>query len=351
MHKREFLPGALEPFRPDKPNDPMTLNDELDRKGVAPAGRDAVLPFAVEPLDVRGRALLLGPMLDAILNRHAYPAPVSRLLAEAIALVGLLGTSLKFDGRFILQTTTDGPVSMMVVDFSTPDGLRAYAKFDAAAVEHAVAGEAADPARLMGKGHLAMTIDQGANMNRYQGIVALDATSLEEVAHQYFAQSEQIPTVVRLAVGEVLDRRQGEAPHRSWIAGGVLAQFLPDAPDRMRQPDLHPGDAPEGVEPHVLEEDDAWREARALVETVRDDELTDPSMTAERLLFRLFHERGVRVFDPRVLVDRCRCSDARIRSMLAGFSEDERSEMTVDGRIEVTCQFCNTRYEYAATDI
>ncbi len=326
----------------------MSVQDELERLGVSPAGRDAVLPFAVEPLDVRGRAVLMGPVLDRILERHAYPAPVSRLLGEAATLVALLGTSLKFEGRFTLQTTTDGPVSMLVVDFQTPDGLRACAQFDADAVAAAEAAGKTDTPSLLGRGHLAMTVDQGADMNRYQGIVALDGTTLEEVAHQYFAQSEQIPTVVRLAVGEVLERRAGGKPRHSWSAGGVLAQFLPEAPERMRQPDLHPGDAPEGVEPHAPDEDDAWREARALVETLRDDELGDPEMDVERLLFRLFHERGVRIFAPQPLADRCRCSDERIRAMLKGFTVEERTDMTVGGRIEVTCRFCNTRYDYEA---
>ena len=326
----------------------MSVQDELERRGVAPAGRDAVLPFAVEPLDVRGRAVMLGPILDRILDRHAYPASVSRLLAEATTLVALLGTSLKFEGRFTLQTTTDGPVSMLVVDFQTPDGLRACAQFDAEAVAEAEARGVTDTPALLGRGHLAMTVDQGAAMNRYQGIVALDGTTMEEVAHQYFAQSEQIPTVVRIAVGEVLDRQPGAAPRHSWLAGGVLAQFLPDAPERMRQADLPPGDAPEGAGEHFVEEDDAWREARALVETLRDSELGDPEMSAERLLFRLFHERGVRVFAPQPLADRCRCSDTRIRAMLKGFTEEERTDMTVDGRIEVTCRFCNTRYDYEA---
>ncbi|MHC5654455.1 Hsp33 family molecular chaperone [Stappia sp. ICDLI1TA098] len=328
----------------------MTVAEELDRLGVQPAGRDAVLPYSVEPLDVRGRAVLMGPVLDKILKRHAYPTPVSRLLAEAATLVALLGTSLKFDGRFTLQTTTDGPVSMLVVDFDTPDGLRACAQFDEAALAEAERAGATDTASLLGRGHLAMTVDQGAAMNRYQGIVALDGISLEEVAHRYFAQSEQIPTVVRLAVGEVFERQEGSAPRHSWLAGGVLAQFLPEAPERMRQPDLHPGDAPEGAGAHHLDEDDAWREARALVETLRDDELTDLDMTAERLLFRLFNERGVRIFPPQPIVDRCRCSDTRIRGMLKGFSAEERDDMTVGGRIEVTCRFCNTRYDYASDE-
>lgn len=329
----------------------MSVADELDRLGVAPAGRDAVLPFAVAPLDVRGRAVMMGPVLDRILKRHAYPAPVSRLLAEAATLVALLGTSLKFDGRFTLQTTTDGPVSMLVVDFSTPDGLRACAQFDAEALARAEADGRTDSAALLGRGHLAMTVDQGAAMNRYQGIVALDGASLEDVAHRYFAQSEQIPTVVRLAVGEVLDRQAGGAPRHSWIAGGVLTQFLPEAPERMRVADLPPGDIPEGAEIAPAEEDDAWREARALTETLRDDELTDPDMTAERLLFRLFHERGVRIFAPQPLADRCRCSDQRIRAMLKGFSAEELADMTVEGRIEVTCRFCNTRYDYRADEV
>uniref|UniRef100_UPI003BA9026A Hsp33 family molecular chaperone n=1 Tax=Stappia sp. TaxID=1870903 RepID=UPI003BA9026A len=329
----------------------MSVSDELDRLGVAPAGRDAVLPYAVEPLDVRGRAVMMGPVLDTILKRHAYPAPVSRLLAEAATLVSLLGTSLKFEGRFTLQTTSDGPVSMLVVDFATPDGLRACAQFDEDAVRQAEAEGKADSASLLGKGHLAMTVDQGAAMNRYQGIVALDGASLEEVAHRYFAQSEQIPTVVRLAVGEVLDRREGSAPSHAWIAGGVLAQFLPEAPERMRQPDLAPGDAPEGAEVARHDEDDAWTEARALVETLRDDELTDPAITAEQVLYRLFNERGVRIFEPQPLADRCRCSDERIRAMLKGFTDEERADMTVDGRIEVTCRFCNTRYDYSADEV
>ncbi len=326
----------------------MTISEELQARGIEPAGDDGVLPYAVEPLDIRGRAVYLGPLLDTILDRHGYPVPVSRLVAEAVVLVALLGTSLKFDGRFTLQTRTDGPVSMIVVDFDAPDGIRACATFDEAAVATAEAAGTATAAELMGSGHLAMTIDQGADMSRYQGIVALDGIGLEEAAHRYFAQSEQIPTVVRLAVAEVLDRRAGDRPRHSWRAGGILAQFLPESVERMRQPDLDPGDAPEGTEQHELPEDDAWVEARSLVETVRDDELIDPQMTAERLLFRLFHERGVRIFSPQPLVDRCRCTRQRIAAMLDSFTEEERQDMTVDGEIVVTCQFCNSHYHFAA---
>lgn len=316
--------------------------------GLTAAGADAVRPFTVEGLDVRGRAVALGPMLNQILDRHDYPATVARLLGEAIVLTALLGTALKFDGRFTLQTQSDGPVSMLVVDFSGPDAIRAYARFDAEAFGHGAPAETADPATLLGRGHLAMTIDQGKHMQRYQGMVELDGVSLEEVARRYFARSEQIPTEVRLAVGKLFTRREGQAPGEAWTAGGILVQFLPEAPERMKQADLHGGDMPEGAEAHVVEDDDAWMEAKSLVNTVRDDELTDPEITVERLLFRLFHERGVRMFDAQPIADRCRCTREKIEAILVNFSEEEKSEMVEDGKIVVTCEFCSTRYEFKA---
>ncbi|TBW39293.1 Hsp33 family molecular chaperone [Siculibacillus lacustris] len=310
------------------------------------AALDSVLPYAVPSLDLRGRVVRLGPALDAILARHAYPTPVARLLAEAIALTSLLGTALKFEGRFVLQTRTDGPVSMLIVDFQTPDGLRAYASFDAEAVEAAIAQGSATPADLLGRGHLAMTIDQGGDMNRYQGVVALDHTGLEEVAHVWFQQSEQIPTKVRLAVAEELTRLPGGGTRHAWRAGGLLAQFLPESEDRRRARDLHPGDAPEGTDLPEVADDDAWTEAEALVATIEDLELTDPEVSAERLLFRLFHERGARVFEPQTLVERCRCSRERVEDMLGQFTAEQVEDMTVDGAIVVTCEFCSTKYTF-----
>jgi molecular chaperone Hsp33 len=316
--------------------------------GLTAAGSDAVRPFTVEGLDVRGRAVALGPMLNQILDRHDYPAPVARLLGEAIVLTALLGTALKFDGRFTLQTQSDGPVSMLVVDFSAPDAIRAYARYEAEAFGPGKIGESADPATLLGRGHLAMTIDQGKHMQRYQGMVELDGVSLEEVARRYFTRSEQIPTEVRLAVGRLFTRREGQAPGEAWTAGGILVQFLPDAPERMKQADLHAGDMPEGTEAHSVDEDDAWMEAKSLVTTVRDDELTDPEITVERLLFRLFHERGVRMFDAQPILDRCRCSRDKIEAILVNFSPEEKAEMNENGKIVVTCEFCSTRYEFKA---
>jgi molecular chaperone Hsp33 len=323
----------------------MSVATEEGGATVAPAGDDAVRPFAVPALDIRGRAIQMGPALDAILERHAYPAPVSRLLAEAIVLTVLLGSSLKFDGKFILQTETEGPVSMLVVDFRTPGDIRAYARFDAAAVAAALAAGATAPGALLGKGVLAMTVDQGAHMSRYQGVVPLEGQSLEEVAHTYFRQSEQIPTRVRLAVGEFQKRAAGVLT-RSWRAGGLLVQFLPSSPDRMRAADLPGGDVPEGAAIDAPAEDDAWVEAQSLVSTVADDELTDPDVAVERLLYRLFHERGVRVFAAGPVRDQCSCSRERVHDMLSRFTAEEIADSVEDGGIKVTCEFCNTRYDF-----
>src|SRR5216684_1739236 len=232
------------------PDIKITLKSPIRAPSAVPVD-DAVLPFEVDALDLRGRLTRLGPTLDDILTKHDYPVAVGKLLGEAIVMTTLLGSSLKFDGRFILQTQTDGPVSFLIVDFQAPDRLRAYARYDARRLQ---AGQ--DSAALLGRGHLAMTVDQGADMSRYQGLVALDGGTLEDAAHEYFLRSEQIPTRVRLAVAEELRAENGGARHR-WRAGGIMLQFLPKSPERARV-DLHPGDAPEGVDVTKAPEDDAW---------------------------------------------------------------------------------------------
>ncbi len=309
------------------------------------SGDDVVVPFTLETLDCRGRVVRLGDALDQILTRHNYPAPVARLLGEAVVLAALIGSSLKFEGRFILQTQTDGPVNLIVVDLDAPDGLRGYARFDADAVRAAIeAGEANSP-RLLGKGHLAMTVDQGPHTERYQGIVALEGGTLEDVAHSYFQQSEQVPTLVRLAVAQ-LTRKGERGPH--WRAGGTLVQYLPPHGERT-MPDL-PGDGdfdnPDTADTSFAESD-KWATARALLSTIADDELADPDVSPERLLFRLFHEQGVRVFEPMDLEERCTCSAERIEAMLRdNFTAEERADMVVDGEIEVVCEFCSADYHF-----
>lgn len=308
------------------------------------AGDDHVVPFEVAPLDVRGRIVQLGPALDHILARHDYPEPVARLLAEAMVLTVLLGTALKFEGKFILQTRSDGPVDMLVVDFSTPSAMRAYARFDADRLaEFAAAGTTA-PTDLLGTGVLAMTVDQGEYMQRYQGIVELAGQSLDEVARTYFRQSEQIPTDVRLAVARhVVPSEYG--PNERWRAGGLIIQFLPDAPERLRLPDLPGGDGDPGQDFSDVA-DGAWHEALTLLSTVEASELLDPTVEPERLLYRLFHEHGVRVFEGVPVLDQCSCSRDRIRGILEGFTAEEIADSIEDGEIKVSCEFCSKKYEF-----
>jgi molecular chaperone Hsp33 len=308
------------------------------------AGDDHVVPFQVEPLDVRGRIVQLGPILDQILDRHDYPESVSRLLAEAMVLAVLLGTSLKFEGKFILQTQSDGAVDMLVADFTTPGSVRAYARFDEERL-NALAAEGNDtPEALLGKGILALTIDQGAHMQRYQGIVQLDGSSLEDVAQVYFRQSEQIPTEVRLAVAkQIVPGENGADEH--WRAGGLITQFLPEAPERLRLPDLPGGDGdPDAEIPDLT--DNAWLEMQALLGTVEASELIDPTVGAERLLYRLFHEHGVRVYEGVEVIDDCTCSREKIRDILQGFSAEEIDDSIEHGVIRVNCEFCSKAYEF-----
>lgn len=307
-----------------------------------------VTAFHVDGLDTRGRIVRLGATLDAIMAHHDYPAPVKRVLGEAVALTVLLGSTLKITGRFILQTRSDGPIDFLVVDFTAPQDVRAYARFDAERIAAMDAATQRDSGALLGHGHLAMTIDQGLTVNRYQGVVALEGGGLEQAAHQYFAQSEQIPTKVRLAVAE--EMHSGGAAS-SWRAGGLMAQFLPTEGGRVRPADLHPGDAPEGTELPEAEEDDAWMEAQSLVGTIEDLELVDNELSSERLLYRLFHERGVRVFDAQPIEARCSCSRERVMEVLVNFSREQRESLVEDGKIKVTCEFCGRTYGFKAEEV
>lgn len=326
---------------------------EVTLETIKPAGDDRLVPFHVAPLDVRGRAVQLGPMLSTILDRHQYPDEVSKLLGEAIVLTALLGTSLKFDGRFTVQTQTDGPVSLLVVDFKTPDAIRAYASYDEDALSAARQAGQTSPEMILGKGILAMTIDQGAHTQRYQGIVELDGSSLEDVAHAYFRQSEQIPTHLRMAVSQMVTLSEtGSGSNRGWRAGGILVQFLPETSTRLTTRDIPGGDAPEGAVTPISDEiDDAWVEARSLVSTVSDDELVDPDIGSERLLFRLFNQHGVRIHDGPAIKDKCSCSREKIISVLKSISSEELSESWSEDTISTNCEFCSTEYNVRRSEV
>jgi molecular chaperone Hsp33 len=283
---------------------------------------DLVAPFQIEGEPVRGRLVRLGPAVDEILAAHAYPEPIANLLGEACALAALVGSSLKFEGRLIVQAQGSGPVRYVVADYDTTGALRGYCRFDADEVARAAEGFARPGARsLLGEGVFIMTVDQGPDMDRYQGVTPIEGETLALCAEQYFAQSEQTPTRVRLAVGRA-DTGQGDR----WRAGGALIQYI--AEDDAR------GSTRE-----------AWVRTQALFETIGEDELIDPMLSAERLLFRLFHEDGVRVFEPKPLQAFCRCSRERIESVLRSFDMAEREDMVEpDGLIHVTCEYCSRVY-------
>lgn len=297
---------------------------------------DLVLPFEVKPLGVRGRLVRLGSVVDDILHRHDYPAPVSALLAEAVALTAMLGASLKFDGKFIFQTKTNGPVDMIVADYLSPGGVRGYARFD-----KAKAIESASQAHLIGKGHLAMTVDQGLDRERYQGIVPLEGSDLTSAAHTYFTQSEQIPTRLRLAAGPLITR---EARAESWRAGAIMVQHLPREGGSSPLP-VHSGDAPAGADDQPAEHDD-WVKARLLLDTVEAHEMLDPMLTPQQLLYRLYHEDGVTVYPGHRLRRHCTCSSASVAAMLRNFPAEDRAAMVEGGAIEVTCEFCSSKYRF-----
>ena len=285
--------------------------------------------FQIEGWPVRGRLVRLGSTIDAILSAHAYPEPVAALLGEACALAALIGSSLKFEGRLIVQAQGDGPVRYVVADYDTQGHLRGYCRFDEAEVAAASQGFSRPGAKtLLGDGVFVMTLDRGPDFERTQGITPIEGESLSLAAEHYFQQSEQIPTKVRLAVGSVTSD-EGTA----WRAGGALIQLIA-------------GDAARGST------EEAWDRSRALFQTLGDDELIDPTVSPETLLFRLFHEDGVRLEDARALQAVCRCSKDRIGTVLASFGPEERAEMVEpDGKIRVTCEYCATVYELEPEEI
>ncbi|MBJ7484106.1 Hsp33 family molecular chaperone [Brevundimonas sp.] len=279
--------------------------------------------FQIEGWPVRGRLVRLGSAVDEILSAHAYPEPVAALLGEACALAALVGSSLKFEGRLIVQAQGDGPVRYVVADYDTSGTLRGYCRFDEAEVAAASTGFARPGARtLLGEGVFIMTLDQGPDFDRHQGITPIEGESLSLCAEHYFAQSEQVPTKVRLAVGQIV----GDDGVAHWRSGGAMIQAVA-------------GDVTRGSTEEV------WDRTRALFQTLGDDELIDPTITPETLLFRLFHEDGVRLEQPLPLAAVCRCSPERIVGVLGSFSDAERADMVEDdGKIRVTCEYCSTVY-------
>lgn len=290
---------------------------------------DLIQPFNLQAGRASGPALSgrltrLGPLADDVLNRHDYPEPVALLVGEALALGATLAGALKFNGIFTLQIQGDGPVSLVVVDSATEDGgstftLRGYAKYD---TKQLAMLDAPTARTLVGKGHLALTVDQGPHTERYQGLVELVGDSLAEFAQHYFRQSQQMDAAVMVSAG-----RAGGAG--AWRAAGIMLQRVAD-----QQLDILPSN----------DGDDPWRRTMMLMATGTDTEMLDPDLAPRRYLYRLFHEEGLRVTPPRRLVRGCRCSEERILNVLHQLPQAELVDLSVDGAVEVTCEFCNALY-------
>ena len=288
----------------------------------APALTDNhVAGFQLEDRAVRGRVTRLGTTLDAVLSAHDYPAPVARLLGEAVMIAILVGDSLKFDGKLIIQANGDGPVRFVVAEWVSGEGVRGFAQIEPGAA----IPEDADVPAMLGQGAFAMTIDPGGEMERYQGVVALEGRNLAACAEAYFVQSEQTPTQLKLAVAEVMT---ADNSHQ-WRGGGAIMQQL--AGDDAR------GDPKED-----------WDYARALFNTLTDIELVDPDVTTETLLFRLFHEDGVRLFAGRSIVRRCPCTPEHLLSVLASFDDDPASDNEI---ATITCEYCNRAFAFEQAEI
>jgi molecular chaperone Hsp33 len=298
---------------------------------------DLVQPFQIDPFALRGRLVRLGPAIDRILSQHAYPEPVAAMLGEAITLAVLLAGALKYDGIFTLQTKGDGPIRLMVADVSTDGAVRGYAQYDAAKLDAAV-GEGGSPElsvpRLLGAGYIAFTVDQGEDTDRYQGIVELSGATLADCAQHYFRQSEQIQAGIKLAVARTGTDSAGQSG--GWRAGGLMLQRVP----------------PEGGYGVIADDvEDGWRRTMVLMSSATAGELVDPDLSPHRLLFRLFHEDGVRVYDTHPLEARCRCSRERIETILRAFPADELDDMQKERVTTVTCEFCSRRYVFDAAEI
>ncbi|HEX3883009.1 MAG TPA: Hsp33 family molecular chaperone [Stellaceae bacterium] len=287
---------------------------------------DLIQPFRIDPFALRGRLVRLGPTVDRILSQHDYPEPVAAILGEAITLAVVLAGALKYDGIFTLQTKGDGPVRLIVADVSTAGAVRGYAQYDTARLDEIAdrVGQTSSVPDLLGGGYIAFTVDQGEHTERYQGIVELIGATLAECAQHYFRQSEQIQAGIKLSAARVGD----SGP---WRAGGLMLQRVP----------------PEGGYEIIADDvEDGWRRAMVLMSSATPRELTDPDLSPHRLLYRLFHEETVRVFDTQPVEARCRCSRERIIGILRSLPPQDVEEMREDKVTTVTCEFCNTTYEF-----
>ena len=297
---------------------------------------NVIRPFQLESSSLRGRILRLNTVLDDILKPHGYPMEISQLLGEVVTLSALFSSMLKFDGIFTLQIYGDGAVSMLVADMTSDGDIRGCATFSEEKFNTLKDQKTTGLHDLLGKGYLAFTVDQGEDTERYQGIVELKGDNLIDSVQHYFVQSEQLNTAIMIAV-EKNNSKNGEG---AWHSAGLMLQHMPSDGGHETAPAV---DVSQYSNVSNFNEDD-WRRAMILMESCKREELLSDDLSSHDVLPRLFHEEGVRVFEPAPLQHQCRCSQERVENVFKMLSDEERQDMVVDGKIIMTCEFCSKDY-------
>jgi len=292
---------------------------------------NVVQPFRLEKSGVRGRMVRLGTTLNDMMQQHDYPPPVSSLLSEVLTLCLLLSAMLKYEGIFSLQISSDGAIRTLVADVTSKGEVRAYAGFDEAAVKKLARrkkGAHQGHYHLLGRGYMAFTVDQGSVESRYQGIVELKGESIVEAAQHYLTQSEQIRTSFKLAV---------HPQDNYWRTGGIMIQQMPDEDAGKTE-----------AEPNIED----WTRAAMLLSTCSEGEILSPALHSADVLYRLFHEEGVRIYSPTHIRFKCRCTRARVIDILRTIPRPEIEEVCEkEGKVMIKCEFCSENYDFSAAQL
>lgn len=295
---------------------------------------DYVLPFQVENSNIRGRMVKLSDSITQVINQHDYPQTVSLIMAEFLGLMAILASMVKYDGIFTLQIQGEGPIGLMVGDLTSDGNMRGYARFDQGRVL-AITPNALkeDPVvSLFQNGTLHFTVDQGQFTERYQSIVSLTQPTLTQCVNHYFQQSEQFKALLTLAVNSV---SSSQGIH--WRCGGMVLQALPT--DQRHA--------------HLTHEDleESWNRSHAFLLSLQEEELLSSDISGYELLYRLFHEEGVRVFDPHIIQAKCRCSKEKVLNVLQSLNQESISELETNNILTSNCEFCGNLYEISVAEI
>ncbi len=299
---------------------------------------DMIQPFMLHNSTMRGRMVRLDHSLNAILSRHAYHDVISKQLGELMVIGSMLSSNLPPDGILTLQAKGDGIVSFMVADIQQDGSIRAYANINEAVedtLDSLASSNGHGLADIFGQGYLAMTLDTPQG-EPYQGIVPLEGTSFVEAVEHFFSQSQQLDVMFNIHVS----RRIREDDSARWVAAGIMLERMPELSVRERE-DSH-------SDTEITQD---WDYQTLLVNTATEEELSDPHLAPSALLYRLFNEGGVWVYDTQPLRDACRCSREKVQAMLISMSEEERKSIAVDDTIAVTCQFCSREERFELEEL